>query len=718
MQQAIIKIIIFSLLFIALPTPRTATAAVLARPPSNLGLVGYWNFDEGAGTVAGDSSGSGNHGTITGATWVDGKRGKALDFNGTSDFVDLFNPTSLYVSGDVTLSAWVKPRTLNSNFARNVIVSGRRTESSPVYGLLVSPTSVGTSFQTDNLSNGSLGYVNRVGSTNINYNEWVMVSVVRSGLNLYFYKNDVLIGQDTFLSGNLYSSNGYLIGKGYNGGSFFFDGLIDDVRIYNRALSAGEIARLYSSGQVTRKTVSNQGLVGYWSFDEGAGAIAGDSSGSGNHGTITGATWVGGKRGKALSFPGTGNPRVVVNDSVNLKFGTGSFSVSGWGLHRDYTYPKSNFMLRKSVQCFTSGTANAGFDIGHGYKANGIDICLRDSSNNAIRSTLVFDDGYRPDQLIRKWTHYTIVFDRVGNVIQAYVNGVKQTNELNISSVTGGIDNDQAVNIGTMYGWQTDGILDDVRIYNRALSAGEIAKLYQQSSATINSSQNNKMTDGLVGLWSFDGKDISGTTAFDRSGQGNHGTIVGAKPTIGKIGQALGFNGSNSYAETAPSNFNINGNIMSMSVWVNPLNYINDGLIREVFRHEYKDSSNQGGYLFSWRGDWSDVWEVGIRLNDNGTLKFNYCSSMNQSVIPANTWTNIIFVSDGSDFKCYVNGALHGSTVLNNGNIQGGKSLIIGAYSVNGGAKSRFFNGSIDDVRIYNRALSAEEVKQLYLMGK
>ena len=61
-----------------------ANAGIIGKPPTNLGLVGYWSMNEGTGTMAGDGSGNGNRGTLTnGPTWVDGKRGKALNFDGS-----------------------------------------------------------------------------------------------------------------------------------------------------------------------------------------------------------------------------------------------------------------------------------------------------------------------------------------------------------------------------------------------------------------------------------------------------------------------------------------------------------------------------------------------------------------------------------------------------------------------------------------------------------
>ena len=84
-------------------------AHTILKPPNNLGLVGYWSFDEGAGTIAHDFSANQNAGTINGTpVWVNGKHGKALNFDGSSNRVDAGNHSSLDITGLLTVSAWVK----------------------------------------------------------------------------------------------------------------------------------------------------------------------------------------------------------------------------------------------------------------------------------------------------------------------------------------------------------------------------------------------------------------------------------------------------------------------------------------------------------------------------------------------------------------------------------------------------------------------------------
>ena len=108
-------------------------------------------------------------------------------------------------------------------------------------------------------------------------------------------------------------------------------------------------------------------------------------------------------------------------------------------------------------------------------------------------------------------------------------------------------------------GFRVDGAIDEVRVYNRALSATEIAKLYGSGAVKVGASsvalqQGSTLANGLVGHWTFDSPDTR-TTITDRSGQGNNGYFIGgatsSAKTNGKLGQALRFDGVDDFVATA-----------------------------------------------------------------------------------------------------------------------------------------------------------------------
>jgi hypothetical protein len=166
-----------------------------------------------------------------------------------------------------------------------------------------------------------------------------------------------------------------------------------------------------------------------------------------------------------------------------------------------------------------------------------------------------------------------------------------------------------------------------------------------------------------------------------------------------KSGNALQFDGSNDYVDTYPNALNVQGS-MTWSVLFKMLSYPT-GSIDEVLRHGYKNASNSGGYLLSYRGDVGTYWDCGIRQS-NGNEKYPY--AVQQSDIPLNAWTFVSVTANGTHVKTYINGILKG-TAAYDGTIGNGASLGIGAYTEGGTIHDRFVNAVIDEVRIYTRAI-------------
>jgi hypothetical protein len=164
-----------------------------------------------------------------------------------------------------------------------------------------------------------------------------------------------------------------------------------------------------------------------------------------------------------------------------------------------------------------------------------------------------------------------------GSTFSLYVNG--QSVPLQ-SDEAYGISNNNVIGArDTSNDGQWSGVIDEVRIYNRALSAIEVAGLYQVGSVKLNSPQSpGTLSSGLVGWWTMDGGDTvwSSATAgyeLDHSGNGNTGTLTNmsraTSPTIGKIGQALSFDGVSSYIQTANnSGYTSPSQPLTISFWM------------------------------------------------------------------------------------------------------------------------------------------------------
>jgi hypothetical protein len=209
-------------------------AALLDAHP---GLVGWWRFDEGTGTVAGDSSGNGNNGTVYGATWVAGKYGEALNFSGINNKVDCGN--SLTDPAVFTLTAWINP-TLGFGGHQDVIARGPGDKYGGWELKIVGSSyiEVGASFSDQWRSLSNTGAITA--------GQWKMVTGVWDGTYLSLYVDGNLVAQSTDLSAytRQLSTDRVWIGA-WEGNGNFFGGIIDEVQIYNRALSTAEIQNLF-----------------------------------------------------------------------------------------------------------------------------------------------------------------------------------------------------------------------------------------------------------------------------------------------------------------------------------------------------------------------------------------------------------------------------------------------------------------------------------------
>ncbi|HEX5090526.1 MAG TPA: LamG-like jellyroll fold domain-containing protein [Nocardioides sp.] len=206
------------------------TPEAQVTPP---GLVGAWAFDEGAGTTVDDASGHGNQGTIAGASWTTaGRFGGALSFNGTTNLVRVADSTSLDLAGAMTLSAWIKP---------TVSQSGWRTimqKQSDAYHLNAS-SGAGALRPAGGGTFGTSGST-VVGPTAVTVNAWTHVALTYDGTIQRLWINGTQVATRDIRGTIQATDNPLFIGGNVPYGEYF-QGLIDDVRVYNRALSQSEI---------------------------------------------------------------------------------------------------------------------------------------------------------------------------------------------------------------------------------------------------------------------------------------------------------------------------------------------------------------------------------------------------------------------------------------------------------------------------------------------
>jgi hypothetical protein len=208
---------------------------------SGSGLVAAFAFNEGTGTTVSSAVG-GLTGTISGATWTSGGRyGKALSFNGTNSVVTIADSSALDLTTGMTLEAWVDPATVGG--WESIILKERPSAPGLSYGMYAS-TNV----------NAPGGYINTGGSdvaatgtSALTPGTWAHLALTYDGSNLRLYVNGTLV-RTTANTGSLITSTGNLSIGGNSIWGEYFNGLIDEVRVYNRALSQSEIQTDMNTG--------------------------------------------------------------------------------------------------------------------------------------------------------------------------------------------------------------------------------------------------------------------------------------------------------------------------------------------------------------------------------------------------------------------------------------------------------------------------------------
>jgi len=586
----------------------------------------------------------GNSGNITASS---GKFGNGVSFNGSDDYASL-SSTLPQVTNQMSFSAWIKKDDTTGN--ERII-----NQNDTIFYVEVQTRVV--QFRHLNVGDGATATGNVITSAG----RWYLVTATYDGVYTTVYVDGALVAQESS-TGNFGTFSGTpYIGKSSASADRFFDGSIDDVRIYNRALSPREVRDLYAFAP---------GPVGYWNFDEGSGQSANDISGNSNTGTLGSSassdsadpSWATGKFGKALSFDGS-------NDYVDR--GTGPTVVN-------------------TVEFWVNPTTTTEYPLD-----------LNGTAYVWLNAGTVTAQGF---------TSATI-----------YVNGVVS------STVSAGVWNHVAVttatslnatdlDIGRIEGvGNHEGKIDEVRIYNYARTASQIAWDYNRG--------------GPVGWWKFD--ECQGTTANDASGNGNNGTItIGASGTqdavgtcasgdtgdswnngtTGKFNSSLNFDGTDDYVNMGdPSSgiLDFGSNSFSISFWINaasgqPTNTIILG--------KGNEGAVTAGYRFIINSGGTDSTSIAFVASDGTTTK----SAGKISVGLDGSWHLITGVVNRTDslIQYYVDGIRKVSISFTpTGSVNTSSVLAIGRNSSSSGG---YFSGQIDDVRVFNYALTATQIKTLF----
>lgn len=446
--------------------------------------------------------------------------------------------------------------------------------------------------------------------------------------------------------------------------------------------AGGNIAADPSGVSHLQLASTQKGLAGQWKFDGNAR----NTTPSSIHGTVTGATLTTDRKGNSNSaylFDG-------VNDEINIADHTAinveTVTIMAW------VKTTHSGTSRTIIEKWESPNPAATYP--YAMRTNGLGsiACLKyDGTNNPLAGhTTPINDG--------QWHHVACTFVDGGN-IYGYVDGV--ASNAGADNTVGVTTNDDPLGIGDRSGSNASvpfpGSIDDVRIYSRVLSQSEIQQLYQSYGGIVEVSS---LAKGLIGYWQLNAE----TRGRDSTPYSKHGSFAGSPSLIAdrksQSNKAYTFNGTNQYLSV--SNPRLPTTSFTYAAWIN-LNSVTDSTL---FYAGDGLSGNRDEFLFRIIAGQPHL------ILDRGTAVTGAASS-----VSAGAWTHVAVTRSGGTITFYVNGvgtAGSGvdSSVLDFNDCQ----LLIGVDADTGncnGTLNEHIDGALDDVRIYNRALNATELKAL-----
>jgi hypothetical protein len=648
--------------------------------PSSEGLVAHYAFENDLA----DSSGNGLDGTAIGdPVFVAGVEGMALDFNG-DDYVDCGGVAEFSFTDAMTVSTWVNIRSVTTAWMA-LVAKGENA-----WRLGVNNTTTGIHY---GFSGGTRGWQAANTATELALDEWYHVAATY----------DTTVGATVYINGKPDASNPnldgidtnampLLLGENPEATGRLLDGILDEIKIYNRALSEAEIRYLSGERSAPVDPGSN-GLLACYPLD----GDANDISGNGINGTIFnadtgglgegGSVWVDDpEHGTVISFNGTAGGAYVRAGEIPQMTLTNDFTWAFWAKQK------------------AENTADNDIILGNRMNENAVDFVPRQfikftptkfewHMNGNGNDNLDYDDI--PADI---WLHHAVV--KTGDQLTYYRNGV----ESSTGTITQPLDFPQPLFFGGdnegSAGENWNGLMSDVCIYGRALSEGEIRYLAGERAAD----------PSLVIYYSFD---EVGDIIADQSGKGHDGVVVGdvTAEANGMYGGAanlantgyLNLDGANFPAEDIPTSG------FTLAAWTNI-----DGTSNQnaIFNARASDSTwlvhpeirpGDGDYRFTVR----KYGGVTIGNINGGTPGYKKPEG---TPVP-NEWVHVAMTFSRVDAQVilYVNGQVVAQAAITEDTDMAG-DWGLGArvgYNID---DARHYTGLMDEFRMYTRALSQDEI--------
>ena len=449
-----------------------------------------------------------------------------------------------------------------------------------------------------------------------------------------------------------------------------------------------------ASGTDYASVVLADAPAGYWRLGESSGTGAADSSGNGNDGAYVGSPGLGAPglvagADTAVDFDAI-DDRVTVDDSPSLS-PTAAITVEAW-VHPD-GLPTTNGSIRYIA-----------------IKSQAYMLRMERVSDQVRFAFFVYGDGsYGPfvhsgALTIAAGTTYHVVGTYDGSQLRLYINGAEQASTPRTVTINDSLHPLFLGSWGANHLW--DGRLDEIAIYNRALSPTEVSEHQQAGSSVVSGYPESVLADGPAGYWRLG--ESSGTGAADSSGNGNDGAYVGS-PGLGAPGLVAG-------ADTAVDFDAIDDRVtvddspslsptaaITVEAWVHP-----DGLPTTNGSIRYIAIKSQA-YMLRMERVSDQVRFAFFVYGDGSYGPFVHSGAL---TIAAGTTYHVVGTYDGSQLRLYINGAEQASTprtVTINDSLH---PLFLGSWGAN-----HLWDGRLDEIAIYLTALTGSAIGQHYAAG-
>jgi hypothetical protein len=585
-----------------------------------------------------------------------GRVGAAYMFDGKNDFIHVPNSsTSLAVRNSITLEAWIKPSFINSDFYKTIL-----EKFNDDYGIYLSSPTRGPLFFFETSANT----YEITSFTSISINAWHHVVATYNGSMAKIYVDGVLRNQSA-ATGTISNRHRYLR-IGGNTGDSYFNGTIDEVRVYNRSLSPQQVYVNYLAGNLSR-------AVTRYVAEE----------------TTTGERW---------QVAITPNDQIVngvtkLSNNVTIRNAIDITRIYPNASNKNETIASS-----KTNVTITRTQSNVTFNVSASLAGSSSKITFRWFLDNVLQFVQTLASGLTSS--FTKLLNLTSGFHNVKVVVNGTDSSINDTFtfRVNITNIGPTVTN---VILNSTH--RTNLTTDNLTVY---WSISDISS--NKPLINITDWRVNGRSFAVVNM-PFENHSKASTNATDYSTYKKNGTVSGARFNLtgGFNGKgAYRFDGTDDWIRVADNNvLDSVVNDMTIALWVKPASTQNQ-YANIMDRHNcaqqgftiQQDSFSTNSYYFS--------------VIVGGT---SYCFASAATTLTANTWQHFVVQRSGDKVYHYLNGNRTVTCTANNGSLTASSAqLTIGASGENGACASREFTGFIDDVRIYNKTLSVEQIAAIY----